>query len=36
LPSERPVSTFQMRRVRRHRKIRPLHSIDWDDADNEC
>jgi hypothetical protein len=35
LPLERPTSSFQMRRVRRHRKIRPLHEVDWDDADDE-
>lgn len=26
MPPERPMSSFQMRRVRRHRKIRPLYS----------
>lgn len=35
LPSERPTSSFQMRRVRRHRKIRPLYSVDCDDLDDD-
>lgn len=30
-PLERPISAFQMRRVRRHRKIRPLY--EGDDVD---
>jgi hypothetical protein len=35
LPPDRPASSFQMRRVRRHRKIRPLHSVDFDDEESE-
>jgi len=34
-PLQQPMSAFQMRRVRRHRKIRPL-SEDGDDYDLEC
>lgn len=30
-PQHQPMSTFQMRRVRRHRKIRPLYEIDNED-----
>jgi hypothetical protein len=34
-PLQQPMSTFQMRRVRRHRKIRPLCEDD-DDYELEC
>jgi hypothetical protein len=31
-PLQQPMSVFQMRRVRRHRKIRPLYDSDDEDA----
>jgi hypothetical protein len=30
-PLQQPMSAFQMRRVRRHRKIRPLYNVDEDE-----